>query len=142
MDCAMEQSLKKTAVHIYGVQYSARPSRSRRTPGDRSVGLARRSPNGTHVILRLHTHVGPQLRTDHRHTPRPRKSGELIEVHTPPWYLDDPCKTRKISSSMHMTRLLQTRLDWLSSTYRAGCVVHGCSCGEKSKKRFLVISQN
>ena len=31
------------------------------------------------VILRLHTHVGRQLRTDHRHTPRPRKSGDLIE---------------------------------------------------------------
>ena len=25
MDCAMEQSLKKTAVQIYGVQYTARP---------------------------------------------------------------------------------------------------------------------
>ena len=23
------------------------------------------------------------------------------------------------------------------STYRVGCVVHGCSCGEKSKKGFL-----
>ena len=39
MDCAraMEQSLKKTAVHIYRVQYTARPSRSRRTPDGRSV---------------------------------------------------------------------------------------------------------
>ena len=74
----MEQSLKKTAVHMYGVYSTpvAFVSHPRR-----SVGLARCSP-GTHVILRLHTHVGPQLRTDHRHTPRPRKSGELIEVHT------------------------------------------------------------
>ena len=75
----MEQSLKKTAVHIYGVQYTTRPSRSRRTPDGRSVGLARRSPNGTRVIFRLHTHVGPQLIIEHRHTPRPRKSAELIE---------------------------------------------------------------
>ena len=72
----MEQSLKKTAVHMYGlystpVAFASHPRRS--------IGLARRSPNGMHVILRLHTHVGPQLRTDHRHTPRPRKSGELIE---------------------------------------------------------------
>ena len=139
MDCAMEQSLKKTAAHMYGVYstlvaFASHPRRS--------VGLARRSPNGTRVILHLHTHVGPQLRTDHRHTPRLRKSGELIEVHTPPWYLDDPCKTRKISSSMHVTRLQQTRLDWLSSTYHAGFVVQGCSSGEKFKKRFLVISQN
>ena len=44
-----------------------------------SVGLARSSPNGTCVILRLHTHVGPQLRNDHRRTPQPYKSGELIE---------------------------------------------------------------
>ena len=36
MDCAMEQSLKKTAVHIYGVQYTAHPSHSRRTPDGRS----------------------------------------------------------------------------------------------------------
>ena len=74
MDCAMEQSLKKTAVHMYGVYstpvaFASHPIRP----------LARRSPNGTCVILRLHTHVGPQLRTDYRHTPRPRKSGELIE---------------------------------------------------------------
>ena len=139
MDCAMEQSLNKTVVHMYGVYITpvALASHPRW-----SVGLARCSPNGTRVILRLHTHVGTQLRTDHRHTPRPRKSDELIEAHTPPWYLDDPCKTRKISSSMHVTRLQQTRLDWLSSTYRAGCVEQGCSSGEKSKKRFLVISQN
>ena len=103
----------------------------------RSVGLARCSPNGTHVILHSHTHVGRQLRTDHRNTPRPRKSAELIEAHTPPWYLDDPCKTRKISTSMHVNRLQHTRLDWLSSTYHAGCVVQGGSSGEKSKKGFL-----
>ena len=77
MECAMEQSLKKTAVHMYGV-YST-PVAFASHPR-RSVGLAHRSPNGTHIILRLHTHVGPQLRTDHRHTPRPRKSGELIEA--------------------------------------------------------------
>ena len=76
MDCAMEQSLKKTAVHMYGlystpVEFASHPRRS--------VGLARCSPNGTRVILRLHTHVGPQLRTYHRHTPRPHKSGDLIE---------------------------------------------------------------
>ena len=76
MDCAMEQSLKKTAGHMYGVYnmpvaFVSHPRRS--------VGLARRSPNGTRVILRLHTHVGPKLRTDHRHTPWPRKSGDLIE---------------------------------------------------------------
>ena len=76
MDCAMEQRLKKTAVHMYGVYntpvaFASHPRRS--------VGLARCSPNGTRVILRLHTHVGPQLRTDHRHTPLPRKSGGLIE---------------------------------------------------------------
>ena len=76
MDCAMEQSLKKTAVHMYGV-YST-PVAFASHPR-RSVGLACCSPNGTRVILRLHTHVGPQLRTDHRHTPRPRKSGDLIE---------------------------------------------------------------
>ena len=75
----MEQSLKKTAVHMYEV-YST-PVTFASYPR-RSVGLARRSPNGMHVILPLHTHVGPQLRTDHKHTPRPRKSGELIEVHT------------------------------------------------------------
>ena len=139
----MEQSLKKMAVHMYRVYsmpvvFASQPRRS--------VGLARRSPNGMQVILHLHTHVGPQLRTDHRHTPRPRKSGELIEerdehstreVLYRRCCLDDPCMTRKISSSMHVTRLQQTRLDWLSSTYRAGCVVHGCSCGEKSKKGFL-----
>jgi len=76
MDCAMEQSLKKTAVHMYGVYstpfvFASHPRWS--------VGLARRSLNGMRVILLLHTHVGPQLRTDHRHTPRPHKSGELIE---------------------------------------------------------------
>lgn len=130
----MEQSLKKTAVHMYGVYntpvtFASHPRRS--------VGLACRSSNGTRVIWHLHTHVVPQLRTDHRHTPRPRKPAELIEAHTPPRYLDDPCKTRKISSSMHVTRLQQTRLDWLSSTYNAGCVVHGYSSGEKSKKGFL-----
>ena len=76
MDCAMEQSLKKMVEHMYGV-YST-PVAFASHPR-RSVGLARRSPNGTRVILRLHTHVGPQLRTDHRHSPRPRKSGELIE---------------------------------------------------------------
>ena len=76
MDCAMEQSLKKTAVHMYGVYSTPAAFASHHR---RSVGLARRSPNGTRVILRLHTHVGPQLRTDHRHTARPRKSGELIE---------------------------------------------------------------
>ena len=53
------------------------------------------------------------------------------------WCLDDPCKSRKITSSMHVTILQQTRLNWLSSTYRAGCVVQGCSFGEKSKKGFL-----
>ena len=76
MDCAMEQSLKKMVVHMYGVYSTpvAFVSHPRR-----SVGLARRSPNGMRVILCLHTHVGPQLRTDHRHTPQPRKSGELIE---------------------------------------------------------------
>ena len=76
MDCAMEQSLKKTAVHMYGVYNTsvAFASHPRWL-----VGLARRSPNGTRVILRLHTHVAPQLRTDHRHTPWPCKSGELIE---------------------------------------------------------------
>ena len=79
MDCAMEQSLKKTMVHMYGV-YST-PVAFASHPR-RSVGLAHCSSNGTRVILRLHTHVGPQLRTDHRHTLRPRKSGELIEVHT------------------------------------------------------------
>ena len=72
----MEQSLKKTAIHMYGVYntpiaFASHPRRS--------VGLAHRSPNGTHVILCLHTHVGPQLRTGHRHTPPPHKSGELIE---------------------------------------------------------------
>ena len=72
----MEQSLKKTAVHMYGV-YST-PVAFASHPR-RSVGLARGSPNGTRVILRMHRYVGPQLRTDHRHTPRPRKSGELIE---------------------------------------------------------------
>ena len=36
---------------------------------------------------------------------------------------------------MHVTRLQQTRLDWLSSTYRAGCVVHDCSCGLAIEKR-------
>ena len=76
MDCAMEQSLKKTAVHMYGV-YST-PVAFTSHPKC-SVGLAHRSLNGTHVILRSHTHVGRQLRTDHRHTPRPRKSGDLIE---------------------------------------------------------------
>ena len=76
MDCAMEQSLKKTAVHMHGV-YST-PVAFASHPR-RSVGLAHCSPTGTRVILRLHTHVGPQLRTDHRHTPQPRKSGELIE---------------------------------------------------------------
>ena len=76
MDCAMEQSLKKTAVHMYGV-YST-PIAFAWHPRQ-SVGLARRSPNGMRVILHLHTHVGPQLRTDHRHTPRPRKSGKFIE---------------------------------------------------------------
>ena len=75
MDCAMEQSLKKTAVHMYGVYstlvaFASHPRRS--------VGLALCSPNGTRIILRLHTHVGPQLRTDNRNTPRTRKSGELI----------------------------------------------------------------
>ena len=68
MDCAMEQSLKKTMVHMYGV-YST-PVAFASHPR-RSVGLARCSPNGTRVILRLHTHVGPQLRTAHRHTPGP-----------------------------------------------------------------------
>ena len=76
MDCAMEQSLKKTAVHMYGVYITSVAFASHPR---RSVGLARCSRNGTRVILRLHTHVAPQLRTDHRHTPRPRKSGELIE---------------------------------------------------------------
>ena len=76
MDCTMEQSLKKTAVHLYGV-YST-PVTFASHPR-RSVGLARCSPNGMRVILRSHTHVGRQLRTDHRHTPRPRKSGDLIE---------------------------------------------------------------
>ena len=76
MDCAMEQSLKKTAVHMYGVYNT--PVTFAWHPR-RSVGLARRSLNGTCVILRLHTHVGPQSRTDHRHTPWPRRSGELIE---------------------------------------------------------------
>ena len=76
MDFAMEQSLNKTTVHLYGVYntpvaFASHPRWS--------VGLARRSPNGIRVILCLHTHVGPQLRTDHRHTPRPCKSGELIE---------------------------------------------------------------
>ena len=56
MDGAMEQSLKKTAVHMYGVYntpiaFASHPRRS--------VGLARRSSNGTRVILCLHTHVGP-----------------------------------------------------------------------------------
>ena len=47
---------------------------------DRSpILVGHHSPNGTHVILHLHTHVGPQLRIDRRHTPRPRKSGDLIE---------------------------------------------------------------
>ena len=72
----MEQSLKKTVIHMYGVYNT--PITFVLHPR-RSVGLARRSLNGTHVILRLHTHVGPQLRTDHRHSPRPRKLGELIE---------------------------------------------------------------
>ena len=45
----------------------------------RLAGLARRSLNGMRIILRLHTHVGPQLRTNHRHTPRPRKLAALIE---------------------------------------------------------------
>ena len=76
MDCAMEQSLKKMMVHMYGVYSTAVTFTSHPR---RSVGLARCSPNGTRVILRLHTHVGWQLRTDHRHTPRPRKSGDLIE---------------------------------------------------------------
>ena len=76
MDCAMEQSLKKMAVHMYGV-YSM-PVAFAWHPR-RSVGLARCSPTGTRVILRLQTHVGPQSRTDHKHTPWPRKSGELIE---------------------------------------------------------------
>ena len=76
MDCAMEQSLKKTEVHMYGVYsmpvaFASHPRRS--------VGLARCSSNGTLIKLRLHTHVGTQLRTDHRHTPRHRKSGDLIE---------------------------------------------------------------
>ena len=76
MHSAMEQSLKKTAVHMYGVYntpvaFTSQPRRS--------VGLVRCSPNGTRVIFRLHTHVGPQLRIDHRHTPRPRKLGDLIE---------------------------------------------------------------
>ena len=76
MDCAMEQSLKKTAAHMYGVYnmpiaFASHPRWS--------VSLAHCSPNGTCIILRLHTHVGPQLRTDHRHTPRPRKLGDLIE---------------------------------------------------------------
>ena len=75
MDCAMEQSLKKTAVHMYGVYSTPVAFASQHR---RSVGLARRSPNGTRIILRLHTHVGPQSRTDHTHTPRPRKLGELI----------------------------------------------------------------
>ena len=83
MDCAMEQSLKKTAVHMYGV-YSMPVTFA--SYHRRSVGLARRSPNGTRVILRLHTHVGPQLRTDHRHTARPRKSDELIEERDERWY--------------------------------------------------------
>ena len=76
MDCAMEQCLKKTVVHMYGVYITpvAFASHPRR-----SVGLARRSPNGMRVILRLYTHVGQQLRTGHRHTPRPRQSSELIE---------------------------------------------------------------
>jgi len=72
----MEQSLKKTAVHMYKVYSTPVTFASHPT---RSVGLARRSLNGTCVILHLHTHVGPQLRTNHRHTPQPRKSGELIE---------------------------------------------------------------
>ena len=76
MDCAMEQSLKKMVVHMYEV-YST-PVTFASHPR-RSVGLARRSPNGTCIILCLHTHVGPQLRTDHRHTPRPRKFGQLTE---------------------------------------------------------------
>ena len=44
MDCAMEQSLKKTAVHMYGV-YST-PVAFASHPR-RSVGLARFSLNGT-----------------------------------------------------------------------------------------------
>ena len=76
MDCAMEQSLKKMAVHMYGVYSTPVAFASHHRW---SVGLARRSSNGTRVILRLHTHVGPQSRTDHRHTPWPRKSGDLIE---------------------------------------------------------------
>ena len=76
MDYAMEQSLKKTAIHMYEVYntpvaFASHPRWS--------VGLARCSLNGTCVILHLHTHVGWQLRTDHRHTPRPHKSGDLIE---------------------------------------------------------------
>ena len=72
----MEQSLKITSVHMYGVyntpvSFALHPRRA--------IGLARHSPNGMRVILRLHTHVGPQLRTNHRHTPQPCKSGELIE---------------------------------------------------------------
>ena len=82
MDCGMEQS-QKTAVHMYGVYntpiaFASHPRRS--------VGLARHSPNGTHVILHLHTHVGPQSRTDYRHTPRPRKSGELTEERDEQYY--------------------------------------------------------
>ena len=76
MDCTMEKSLKKMAVHMYRV-YST-PIAFASHPR-RSVGLARYSPNGTRVILCLHTHVGPQLRTDRRHPPRPRKSDDLIE---------------------------------------------------------------
>ena len=76
MDCAMEQSLKKTAVHMYGVYSTPAALASHPRP---LVGPARLSPNGTRVILRLHTQVGPQSRTNHRNTPRPRKSGELIE---------------------------------------------------------------
>ena len=72
----MEQSLKITTVHMYGaystpIAFASHPKQS--------VGLARCSPNGTHVILRLHTHAGPLLRTGHMHIPRPCKSGELIE---------------------------------------------------------------
>ena len=76
MDCAMKQSLKKMVVHMYGV-YST-PVAFASHPR-RSVGLGCRSPNGTRVILRLHTHAGPLLRTGHMHIPRPCKSGELIE---------------------------------------------------------------
>ena len=56
----MEQSLKIMAVHMYGVYimpfaFASHPRQS--------VGQSRRPPNGTRVILRLQTHVGPTIGT-------------------------------------------------------------------------------